>query len=87
MKRLLIILFLLPVYCMAQTATDYITSGNTKANMKDYKEAIGDFNRSIQMSPGVARAYLYRANAKGNIGDYTGAVADFTKALELDPVY
>jgi hypothetical protein len=40
MKKLLIVLFLLPVYCMAQSAGDYMTSGNTKANMKDYKEAI-----------------------------------------------
>src|ERR1700712_3490008 len=84
--RLLIIFFLLPLYCVAQTADTYVQAGNQKAGQKDYKGAIADFTKAIQLDGGrKATAYFYRANAYSNINDNAAAIQDYNKAIELEP--
>src|SRR3569833_2413136 len=82
-KAVLILLFMLPFYCFAQTADSFIQSGNQKANKKDYKGAIADFTRAIEINPNLSKAYFYRANAYGNIKDDESAIKDYTKTFEL----
>src|ERR1700757_2338598 len=84
-RRLLIVFFLLPFYCLGQTADAYLQKGNEESGKKQYREAIADFTKAIALNGGLAKAYFYRANAEGNIKDEQAAVKDFTKALELDP--
>ena len=85
MNRILILFFILPFYCAAQSADSYIQSGNNKANKKDYRGAIADFTRAIGIDGAKSKAYFYRGNAYTNIQENTEAIKDYTKTIELDP--
>ena len=50
-----------------------------------YKEALNDFNLSIELDPNFEQPYYYRGNLKFSNGDYQGALADYSKAIELNP--
>jgi tetratricopeptide (TPR) repeat protein len=51
----------------------------------DYKGAIEDLTKAIELSPKSSLAYNNRGLSKVKIKDLEGAVDDFTKAVELDP--
>ena len=67
------------------SALEWFDNGYEKAISGDYKGAIEDFTKAIELVPKYAPAYDYRGNTKGRLGDYRGAIQDFTKAIELDP--
>src|ERR1700753_826255 len=87
MKRLLIIVFVLPLWCAAQTADSYVQSGNAKVKEKDYQGAITDFTKAIQLGDTKASTYFYRANAYGNLKEFKQAIDDFTKTIQIEPNY
>jgi len=70
--------------CYAQTSSEYFNMGNSKSRLKDYKGAIADFTKSIELSPS-SDAYNNRGTSKANINDHQGAISDFTKSIELNP--
>ena len=49
--------------------------------MNQIKEAIGDFNKSIQLSPENAAVYNNRGNALMDLGHPEEAVKDFDHAI------
>jgi tetratricopeptide (TPR) repeat protein len=55
--------------------------------MKQAKEAIDDFNKSIQLSPDNATVYNNRGNALMDLGHPDEAVKDFDRAIALSPDY
>lgn len=63
----------------------YYNRGNEFARIGDYRKAINDFSRVIEISPRHSKAYNNRGNAYGILGDYERAIGDFTKAVENDP--
>ncbi|MFA6246940.1 MAG: tetratricopeptide repeat protein, partial [Mucilaginibacter sp.] len=85
MGKLFVIFFLLPFCCAAQTAENFMQSGNAKAGAKNYNAAIADFTKAIQLEPKNGRAYFYRANAYNDQKEYMMAVQDYDRAIELDP--
>jgi len=40
----------------AQTAEDYFNSGNDKEDLQDYRGAIQDYNKAIELNPNYAVA-------------------------------
>lgn len=82
-----IILFALSILTSvyAQTADTYIDSAKEKYDNKDYKGAIQDFTKAIELNPKFADAYSNRGVVKGNLQDYRGAIQDYNKAIELNP--
>jgi tetratricopeptide (TPR) repeat protein len=61
--------------------------------LKDYKGAIIDFNKAIDLNPKSILSYYY-INAYHNIGnskyllkDYKGAIIDFSKYIEHKPEF
>ena len=52
---------------------------------KHHKEAIGDFDKAIELNPEDAAAYNNRGNAKADLTQYKEAIADYDKAIELKP--
>ena len=68
-------------------ATDnpFIKSGKAKFIQGDYRGAIADYDRAIELRPDYAEAYYLRGSAKMGLGDYRGAIADYDRAIELDP--
>lgn len=53
--------------------------------MKQFRDAIKDFDISIKLRPKYADAYNNRGIAKKKIGDLVGSISDYTFALRYDP--
>ena len=68
-------------------ASIYSDRGVAKWRMKQIKEAIDDFNKSIQLSPDNATVYNNRGNALMDLGHADEAVKDFDRAIALSPNY
>ena len=87
MKKLIILLVALvsltTAYC--QTADEYFDMGVSKLQLEDYRGAIADYTKVIEIDPNDATAYHERGFAKLQLKDNRGAIADYTKAIEIDP--
>src|SRR5215470_15253023 len=68
-------------------ASIYADRGVAKWRMNQTKDAIEDFNKSIQLSPENAAAYNNRGNALMDLGNAQEAVKDFDRAIALSPNY
>lgn len=62
-----------------------VNQGLKKRNKGDYKGAIIDFTKSIEINPFYSAPYDWRAGIKEDLKDYDGAILDYKKALELKP--
>ena len=66
----------------------YFNRAQDKFEVANYKEAILDYNKALELSPiKICLVYSMRGNAKRNLGDLDGAISDQNKALDLDPLY
>lgn len=85
MKRLIYIavfsFFFYPGLC--QPAKDYYDKGFTLFNNRDFKGAIENFSKAIEIDPSLEQAYESRGTARYNLNDFKGALSDFDKAAEL----
>ena len=68
-------------------ASIYSDRGIAKWRMKQTREAIDDFNQSIQLSPENATVYNNRGNALMDLGHPEEAMKDFDRAIVLSPAY
>ncbi|MEH2183547.1 tetratricopeptide repeat protein, partial [Nostoc sp.] len=59
--------------------------GETYRLMKQYTEALQDFDRAIELDPKYAWAIASRGETYHSIKQYTEALQDFNRAIELDP--
>ena len=51
------------------------------AHLKQYKEAIEDFSKAIELNPQDAEAYEYRGDAKDHLKQFTEPKKTTTKQL------
>ena len=51
----------------------------------EYKDAIANFDKAIQLNPEDAEAYSYRGAAKLKLDDFEGALFDCNRAIQLNP--
>ena len=65
----------------------YFNRGVSKFELNDYKGAISDYTKALELNPNNSRAYMNRGRAKHTLNDYYGAISDDTKAIELKPFY
>ena len=82
---LIIFCLFITTLAYAKTAEDYFNSGLDKYDKQDYKGAIEDYNKAIELNPNYALAYSIRGAAKGELKDYRGAMQDYNKAIEFNP--
>ena len=68
-------------------ASIYSDRGVAKWRMNQTKEAIEDFNKSIQLAPENATVYNNRGNALMDLGHPDEAVKDFDRAIALSANY
>ncbi|MBI4232745.1 tetratricopeptide repeat protein, partial [Candidatus Peregrinibacteria bacterium] len=66
-------------------AKKYVASSYVKYKAGDYKGAIEELDRAIELNPAEAVAYHNRGVAKHKLGDLQGTIADYQKAIELNP--
>ncbi len=65
----------------------YYTRSMAKMALEDFKGAISDFDRLLQIGSKSWKGYYYyqRGLAKKTLGYYRGAIADYDKAIRLNP--
>ena len=68
-----------------KTAKEYFESAILKERNKDYKGALANYNKAIEINPKLILAYNNRGNVKSDLKDYKGAISDFNKALVINP--
>lgn len=73
------------VGCTTVIAGAYNKRGVAYGIGKEYKKAVADFDRAIQLMPDFAAAYSNRGKAYLELGDCEPAVADAEQAVRLDP--
>jgi tetratricopeptide (TPR) repeat protein len=65
----------------------YNGRGVAYGDLGNYRQAIDDFSRTIEIKPGFAEAYNNRGTAYSALGDYRQAIEDYGRALEIKPGY
>ena len=51
----------------------------------NYRQAIEDYSRAIEIKPGYADAYNNRGIAYNSLGNYRQAIEDYNRAIEIKP--
>src|SRR5882757_7841134 len=91
MKKVISLAFtiLAMMVCYSQSAQVYYKRGIDKLEQRDvkrdYKQAILEFDKSIELKPSYVEAYMKRAKAKEELKDFQGAVLDYSKVIEINP--
>jgi tetratricopeptide (TPR) repeat protein len=68
-----------------QQAIAWARIGETESEMGEYKAAVVDYDRALELDPNMARTWGMRGLAKWLISKLEAAVVDYDRALELDP--
>ncbi|GHT18032.1 hypothetical protein FACS189429_3540 [Bacteroidia bacterium] len=69
------------------TAEEYFYKANDFYEKGDFKSAIENYSKAIEINPNDAEAYYNRGLAKYALGDSQAAIDDYSKAIEINPNY
>jgi tetratricopeptide (TPR) repeat protein len=72
---------------LKESANVYISRGIVHFMLKDYENAINDYDRAIKLDSNYVTAYIYRGNAYRSLKEYEPAIEDYSFALELNSGY
>lgn len=64
---------------------EYFEQGYEKQVNGQYKEAIVDYNKTLELDREFERAYVQRAFCRCKLKDYKNALADYKTAMSLNP--
>jgi hypothetical protein len=65
----------------------YINRCSAHNKLGNYKQAIDDCSRAIEIKPDYIYAYYNRGNAYDSLGNYKQAIEDYGRAIEIRPNY
>jgi len=87
MKRFILILCVAIIHlCVSgQTADEHFNVGIKKFKAQNYKAALAEFNKAIELDTNNSKAYNNRGIIKNLLNDSAGSIADFNKAIALKP--
>ena len=63
------------------------SQGEQKFAAEQYKNAIVDFDKVIELNPEHVRSYYKRGNTKIKLKNYESAIDDYTHAIKINPKY
>ncbi len=69
----------------ATLAIAFFNRGLLFMDTGNFKQAISDFNKALEINPALAAPYHNRGMSYVGIEDYDNALSDFTKAIEINP--
>jgi tetratricopeptide (TPR) repeat protein len=67
------------------TAADYLKEGDLQLNLKNYKDALKQYNKAIDLDAYNGEAFAGRGLVKYFLKDYKGAIEDFNASIVLIP--
>jgi len=79
----LILLINLSLNCFSQSFETFKNDGYDKFELKDYRGAILDFTKAIELNPSYSGVFYGRGNAKIKLEDKDAGCLDLSKAAEL----
>ena len=79
-----LILILCSVFLFGQNAKQYYKAGKDFVATKNYKDAVEQFTKAIEMDPDYAIAYIERADAFEKINEYKNAADDYSRAIVFE---
>lgn len=88
MKKILGIFCCLTIFGMISFAQDsdaFLNSGKAKVRANDYKGAIVDFTKGIEINPKDMNLFLQRGMCYGITEDYESAIKDYTVVINAEP--
>ena len=81
---LLVILLLSTSPGFTSDSDTLLRIGLEKSNSGDYRGALIEFSRAIEVEPNNASAFHYRGVAKARFGDFEASIIDYNEAIKLD---
>ena len=63
----------------------YVDRGKNKHKSKNFRGAIEDYSKAIELDPQNEVAFFESGITKGTLEDFQGAIEDFSKAIEKNP--
>ena len=86
MKKLLLLLMIVPMIGFGQTAEDYYNKAYDYAENGEYQLAIDNYTRAIRIDSNHAISYYNRGRLYGQkLNNLEEAIADYTRAIKIDP--
>lgn len=86
MKTLIVIFCIVTVSSLfGQNVHEYMKSGVKKHELKDYRGAIEDYTKVLELDSMNVDAYLNRGNCAMELRDFEPALKDLDKVIELSP--
>lgn len=73
------------IYKKVTDSEEYVKKGSAKHGLGDYRGAIQDYNKAIEISPNLTKAYILRGTSKYYLKDFRGSIEDHTKAIAINP--
>ena len=65
-------------------ASAHLNRGIAFSRLTEYQEALADFDRALELNPGLTKAYRGRGEAHAGLDNYEAAIADYDLALDRD---
>jgi tetratricopeptide (TPR) repeat protein len=76
---------MLAKYPKNEPAITFFNRGNTYRHLKEFKKAVSDYTKTIEIKPDYASAYTNRANSYYDLEEYEKAISDYSKVIEIKP--
>ncbi len=68
-----------------KTAQEFGMRGQVRYRLGYERDALADYDKALEMAPGIGDFWRKKANILTGLGDLKGAEECFTKALEIEP--
>jgi tetratricopeptide (TPR) repeat protein len=84
MRRPFIFIILITVGTLAiqaQSAKQYLKAGDEFAKKMNFKDAIEQYTKAIELDPDYDKAYIQRAISYNGLNDFENAASDFDRAI------
>ena len=85
MKKIIIIIFLFPLFANAQSVNEVFDLANLKYQEGKHDSAITLYNHLLNLGYSSHQIYFNAGNAHYKTGDYTNAILNYERALKLNP--
>ncbi len=81
----ILLLIIIPFFSIAQTENDYYFKACAEYKYKNYREAVNNLDKAIELNKNNTDLYLKRGNCFYALHQYNNAIDDFMKVEKIKP--